>query len=175
VNATLPQHYEARPAQSDPSKVALVTGDDRVTHGELECDSNRLARLLIDQGCRRGDRVRPFTPKSLAAIVAMHATLKARAAYVPIDPQGPAPRIAKILSAAEPALALVAPQAAPVIDDLVASGQLRARVGSLRDATVAGERVTGAFALTRQQTCRRSGSKTSGGPGSTAHILFTSG
>jgi acyl-CoA synthetase (AMP-forming)/AMP-acid ligase II len=91
VNATLLQHYAARPAQSDPSKVALVMGDDRVTYGELECDSNRLARLLIDQGCRPGDRVCLFTPKSLAAIVAMHATLKAGAAYVPIDPQSPAP------------------------------------------------------------------------------------
>jgi hypothetical protein len=175
VNATLLQHYAARPAQSDPSKVALVMGDDRATYGELECDSNRLARLLIDQGCRPGDGVCLFTPKSLAAIVAMHATLKAGAAYVPIDPQSPAPRIAKILSAAEPSLALVAPQAAPVIDDLVASGQLRARVGSLGDAPVAGERVTGAFALTDAGNLSPEPLENLEGPESTAHILFTSG
>jgi amino acid adenylation domain-containing protein len=175
VTATLLQHYAARRAQSDPSNVALVMGDDRVTYGELECDSSRLARLLIDQGCRPGDRVCLFTPKSLAAIVAMHATLKAGAAYVPIDPQSPAPRIAKILSAAEPSLALVAPQAAPVIDDLVAAGQLRARVGSLGDAPVAGEHVTGAFALADAGNLSPEPLERLGGPESTAHILFTSG
>jgi hypothetical protein len=37
VNATLLQHYAARPAQSDPSKVALVMGDDRATCG-AGCD-----------------------------------------------------------------------------------------------------------------------------------------
>jgi amino acid adenylation domain-containing protein len=175
VSATLLQDYALRWAQTDPSKVALVMGHDRVTYGELERDSNRLARLLIDQGCRPADRVCLFSPKSLAAIVAMHAILKAGGAYVPIDPASPPPRIAKILDAAEPRLVLAAPEAAPVIDRLVASGHLRARVGSLGAARVAGEHVTAAFARTDASVLTPEPLERAAGPESMAHILFTSG
>jgi non-ribosomal peptide synthetase component F len=102
VSATLLQDYAARGAERDPSKIALVMADEQVTYGQLERESNQLARLLIEHGCRPDDRVCLFTPKSPAAIVAMHAILKAGAAYVPIDPASPAARIAKILEAAEP-------------------------------------------------------------------------
>jgi acyl-CoA synthetase (AMP-forming)/AMP-acid ligase II len=131
MSVTLLQDYPSRRAQIDPSKAALIMGDERVTYGELERDANRLARMLIEHGCGPDDRVCLFTPKSPAAIVAMHAILKAGAAYVPIDPASPAPRIARILDAAEPRLVLAAAAAAPMVDELVAAGQLRSGVGSL--------------------------------------------
>jgi non-ribosomal peptide synthetase component F len=144
--SALLQDCAARRAESHASDVALVMGDERMTYGDLEAESSRLAHLLIDDGCRPGDRICLFTAKSPAAIVAMHAILKAGAAYVPIDPASPAPRIAKIVDAADPRLVLAASGAASVVDEIVAAGQLRVRVGSLDAPAVAGEHFTAVFA-----------------------------
>jgi amino acid adenylation domain-containing protein len=174
MNALL-QDYAARRAESHASDVALVMDEERHTYGELEAQSNRLARLLTDEGCRPGDRVCLFTPKSPAAIVAMHAILKAGGAYVPIDPASPAPRIAKIVDAAEPRLVLAAASAVPVLDELAAAGQVRVRVGSLSDPPVAGERFTAAFAPRDWVSLPIEPPQRRGAPDSMAHILFTSG
>jgi amino acid adenylation domain-containing protein len=94
-------------AERRPTSAALVLEDERVTYGELESRSNRLARLLKDAGCRRGDRVALLTSKSPDAITAMHAVLKADCAYVPIDVATPPSRAARVLSSAQPTLLLV--------------------------------------------------------------------
>jgi len=90
-----------------PDAIALVMGAERLTYAELEERSNRLANLLATEGLRPGDRVALFTPKSPLAIVGMLATLKAGAAYVPIDAASPAPRVARVLDACRPRFALV--------------------------------------------------------------------
>jgi amino acid adenylation domain-containing protein len=173
--SVLLQDYAARRAEGHESDVALVMGDERITYGELETESNRLARLLIDYGCREGDRICLFTPKSPAAIMAMHAILKVGAAYVPIDPASPAPRIAKIIDAADARLVLAAASAARVIDDLLAAGQLRAPVGSLDAPATTGKRFTSAFAPENWKSLPAEPPRRRGGPESMAHILFTSG
>jgi amino acid adenylation domain-containing protein len=117
VNGLL-QGYAARAAARQPDSTALVMGEERVSYGELEERSNRLARLLTERGCRPGDRVVLACSKSPAAIVAMHAVLKAGAAYVPIDVASPAARVDKILRAAEPRLLLADASAAGLVDEL---------------------------------------------------------
>ncbi len=112
------QDYAARAAASRPRSTALVMGGERVSYCELEERSNRLARLLADRGCEPGDRVALVTSKSPDAIVAMHAILKAGAGYVPIDVATPAPRVEKILSAAEPRLRLADHSAAKLVEEL---------------------------------------------------------
>jgi amino acid adenylation domain-containing protein len=173
--SVLLQDYAARRAEGHASDVALVMGDERITYGELEAESNRLARLLIDYGCREGDRICLFTPKSPAAIMAMHAILKVGAAYVPIDPASPAPRIAKIIDAADARLVLAAAEAARVIDDLLAAGQLRVPVGSLDAPATTGKRFTSAFAPENWKNLPAEPPRRRGGPEAMAHILFTSG
>jgi amino acid adenylation domain-containing protein len=173
--SALLQDYAARRAESHPCDVALAMGDERMTYGELEAESNRLAHLLIDDGCRPGDRICLFTPKSPAAIVAMHAILKAGAAYVPIDPASPAPRIAKIVDAADPRLVLAASAAVDVIDEIVAAGQVGLRVGSLDAPAVVGEHFTAAFAPDDWRRLSLEPPRRRGAPDSMAHILFTSG
>ena len=86
------QGYATRAAANGPGRTALVMGDERLSYGELEERSNRLARLLAERGCEPGDRVALVCSKSPAAIVAMQAVLKAGAAYVPIDVASPAAR-----------------------------------------------------------------------------------
>jgi amino acid adenylation domain-containing protein len=173
--SSLLQDYAARRAESHASDVALVMGSERITYADLEAESNRLARFLIDDGCRPGDRICLFTPKSPSAIMAMHAILKAGAAYVPIDPASPAPRIAKIVDASEPRLVLAAPAAASLVDELVAEGRLGVRVGSLETPAVAGEHFTAAFAPADWRRLPSEPLEHRGAPDSMAHILFTSG
>jgi amino acid adenylation domain-containing protein len=125
-------------AARDSRRTALVMEDRRVTYGELEASSNRLARMLAEAGCRRGDRVCLFLPKSPEAIVSMLAVLKADCAYVPIDIASPAARVTRVVESADPRLILFAEESAELVGELHAVGALRAvtAVGAVGEATL---------------------------------------
>lgn len=151
-------------------------GEERITYRELETESNRLAHLLVAAGLRRGDRVCLCIPKSPAAIVAMHATLKADGVYVPIDLASPGPRVAKILAAAEPRIVLAVPAAAKLLDDLARAGALSARmiIGSL-EGPLEGDRWASSFTRFDAAAYAETPVTSASGPEDPAHILFTSG
>jgi amino acid adenylation domain-containing protein len=111
-----------------PEATAVVMDDARLSYAALESASNRLAWALRTVGCERGDRVALLLPKSPAAIVAILATLKADAIYVPLDTASPAPRLAHMLKACEPRCLLAAEAVAPTVDTLLAQGALSRRV-----------------------------------------------
>jgi amino acid adenylation domain-containing protein len=170
------QEYVARQAETRPDAVALVMAEERLTYGELEAASNRLARLIRGAGCRRGDRVCLFVPKTPAAIVAELATLKADCAYVPIDTASPAPRVELIVESAEPELILAAAPAAKLLDDVLATqGGRSVTVGSLDDEALAGEHFESVFAAGDQAAQDATPLTWENTPDDAAHILFTSG
>jgi amino acid adenylation domain-containing protein len=113
-------------AERDPERTALVMGERRLSYGELEASSNRLARMIVQAGCRRGDRVCLFLPKSPEAIVSMLAVLKADCAYVPIDVASPAARVTRVVESADPSLVLFAEESAGLVGELHQAGALRA-------------------------------------------------
>src|ERR1043166_507903 len=84
-------------ADARPQGVALVFGCDETTYAALESRANRLARHLRSQGVGRGSVVAMLLPRSADAYAALLGILKAGAAYVPIDPEYPADRVAYIL------------------------------------------------------------------------------
>ena len=84
-------------ATARPEARAVLSQDGSLTYGELEASSNRLARILRELDCRRGDRVALLMPKAPAAIAALLGVLKAGAAYVPLDPAAPPARLARML------------------------------------------------------------------------------
>ena len=110
------QHPISAQAEQRPDHFALVLGDERVTYGELEARSNRLANLLRSQGVRRGDRIGLLTPKNPDALVAIVAAMKADCTYVPYDPSSPAPRLSKIVAASRPRWILTVPESAELLD-----------------------------------------------------------
>jgi amino acid adenylation domain-containing protein len=167
------QEYVARQADARPDELALVLGDERLTYGELEAASNRLARLLREAGCRRGDRVCLFVPKTPAAIVAELATLKADCAYVPIDTASPAPRVEMIVESAAPALVLVSGSAAQLLDDVLADRE--ATVGSLDEDRISGEHFESAFSAADLESQSPEALPFENSTDDAAHILFTSG
>ncbi|MFF1278698.1 amino acid adenylation domain-containing protein [Streptomyces marokkonensis] len=113
VLSTLTERF-AGAAAAHPGNTAVIgfDGDDRrtLTYRELDERSNRLARLLISRGVRRGDLVALAMPRSVDLPVALLATVKAGAAYLPIDPDSPADRAAYILGDARPTAMVTAHQ-----------------------------------------------------------------
>jgi non-ribosomal peptide synthetase-like protein len=77
---------------------AVVTDDAAFTYRELDDRANQVARYLIDQGVKPGDRVGLLFDRSVETYVAMLATLKANATYVPLDPGFPGDRLRFIVA-----------------------------------------------------------------------------
>ncbi|MGW2332242.1 amino acid adenylation domain-containing protein, partial [Streptomyces sp. NPDC001700] len=103
--ALLPELFEAR-ARRTPGALALVHRDTQYTYGELNARANELARLLVGRGIGPEQYVAVALPRSADLVVALLAVLKTGAAYLPVDPEYPADRIAYILGDARPTLLL---------------------------------------------------------------------
>lgn len=154
VEPTVHALFEAQVSRS-PQSIAIVQGGTRVTYAELDAQADAVAARLRAQGCGPGTMVGLFlerTPRMLASLL---GTLKAGAAYVPLDPSYPVDRIGFMLEDA--AMSVVITE-----DALV--GQLPA----------------GAHALLRiEDALADAGSAaripSSAGAGDTAYVIFTSG
>lgn len=92
----LPQAVDQAAARS-PDHPAIRFGGRQLSYADLAVRSDRLARVLAEQGVRRGDRVGIYMGKGLDSAVAIYGIMKAGAAYVPLDPTAPAARLAFIL------------------------------------------------------------------------------
>ncbi len=103
--ATLPELFEAQVARS-PEAVALVFEESGLSYAELNERANRLAHLLISRGIGPEDLVAIALPRSIEMVVGLVGILKAGAAYLPLDPDYPAERLAHMLQDAQPACVL---------------------------------------------------------------------
>ena len=96
----------------------LAVEDDcgrSLTYAQLDRAADRLATRLARWGVGRGDRVGLWLPKGIEAVAAIHGILRTGAAYVPIDPTGPAARGAGIAADARVRAAVVAAEMAPAL------------------------------------------------------------
>jgi len=87
-----------RAAAQAPNKEALVAGDRRMTFAELDVAANALAVRLHALGVARGDRVAVLLPNGAEAAVAIYGTLRAGAAFVPLNPTIKADKLAYVLA-----------------------------------------------------------------------------
>ncbi|GHH35659.1 non-ribosomal peptide synthetase [Streptomyces candidus] len=90
-------------AARTPDATALVFGGERLTYAQLNARANQLAHRLAESGVRPGALAAVAVPRSLDLVVALLAVLKAGGAYLPLDPDYPADRLAYMLADAEPA------------------------------------------------------------------------
>ncbi|WP_363797073.1 amino acid adenylation domain-containing protein [Lysobacter firmicutimachus] len=95
-----------RQAAQRPDAVALEHDGESWTYAELDRRANRLAHYLRGLGLRADDRVALCLQRGPELIVAVLATLKAGAAYVPLDPAHPDQRLAWLLQDCAPAALL---------------------------------------------------------------------
>ncbi|HEX7312964.1 MAG TPA: amino acid adenylation domain-containing protein [Pyrinomonadaceae bacterium] len=89
-----------------PSAVAVTDDFESLTYEELNRRANRLARRLRALGAGRESLVGVLLERSVGMVVALLGTLKAGAAYVPLDPSYPPARLAFMLDDARPAVLL---------------------------------------------------------------------
>ena len=85
-----------------PDAVAIVCGETRLTHGELERRSNRIAHSLARRGIGPGAVVGICLERSVDAAASILAAWKCGAAYVALDPGFPMARLAYMLDDAAP-------------------------------------------------------------------------
>ncbi|MGE9751497.1 non-ribosomal peptide synthetase DhbF [Bacillus inaquosorum] len=110
-HASLPEQFEKQAALS-PDAIAVVYEDQSLSYAELNERANRLARMLISEGVGPEQFVALALPRSLEMAVGLLAVLKAGAAYLPLDPDYPADRIAFMLEDAQPAFIMTNTKAA---------------------------------------------------------------
>ena len=94
-------------AASTPARIAIAAGSSQLTYGELNARADQLAGRLRARGAGPERPVALCLDRSADMAIAVLATLKAGAAYVPIDPSTPGTRIAFMLADARPAAVLI--------------------------------------------------------------------
>ncbi|WP_225821753.1 non-ribosomal peptide synthetase [Streptomyces naphthomycinicus] len=99
----LPGRFEDQ-ARRRPHDTALITDTGSCDYAELNARANRLARALIDAGAGPERIVAVALPRSAELVVALLATVKSGAAYLPLDPSYPRERTAFVLDDAAPAV-----------------------------------------------------------------------
>ena len=95
-----------RHVKSRPDHIAIVASNGQLTYKELDEESSRLASHLVEAGVKPNDFVAIKMGRVKEFVVAVMGIQKARAAYVPIDPEYPEDRIAYMLEDSEAKMTL---------------------------------------------------------------------
>ncbi len=141
--ATLPELFAAAAARA-PGAVAVVCEDERLTYAELAASAERLARLLVARGAGPEDVVAVALPRSPQLVVALLAVSNAGAAFLPLDLDYPADRLAFVLSDSAARCVLTTRADAGRFDGLDVIALDDPGLASQADAAVRGNGRTGA-------------------------------
>ncbi|MEM9173791.1 MAG: amino acid adenylation domain-containing protein [Myxococcota bacterium] len=93
--------FEAAAARF-PDRTAVRGPDGAVSYAELHARANGLAEALVEAGLGADDRVALHLERSIELIVGVLGTLKAGAAFLPLDPVQPRARLEAILAQGRP-------------------------------------------------------------------------
>ncbi len=96
--------WPTRRARMSPHRVALRQADREVTYAQLADDSEALAGGLRGRGVNRGDRVAYLGLNSIDLVVAMFATARLGAVFLPLNTRLAPPEMAYILADGAPTL-----------------------------------------------------------------------
>jgi long-chain acyl-CoA synthetase len=114
-------------ARERPDAVALVCGERRLSFGELDERSSRLARALLDAGIVAGERVAFLGNNAPECIELLFAAAKIGAVLTPLNWRLAAPELAAIVGDAGARVLVCGPAfadvAAPLAERVVVSGE----------------------------------------------------
>jgi aspartate racemase len=154
-DATVHAVFETQVARA-PDAVALLSGEEAVTYGELNARADRLARRLRALGVGPDVLVGVCLERSIELVVAFLGILKAGGAYLPLDPSYPAHRLGFMVDDAQAAVVLTRAALRSVVGEGSAAVLLIDDAGAVPPAP-GGPPATGA------------------GPDHLAYAMFTSG
>lgn len=103
----LPIDFIEKNVEMYPDKLAIISGEERLTYRQLEQKGNVIASKLVNLGVQKNDFVAVMIERGIDWLVAVYGVLKAGAAYVPIDLEYPTERINYILKDCKPKVVLV--------------------------------------------------------------------
>ena len=86
-------HFINECAKKYANKVAIKFHGRNLTYKEIYESSNKLAKILIDNGIKPGDIIGLALDRSPEMIISLLAILKSGAAYIPLDPEYPKDRV----------------------------------------------------------------------------------
>ena len=158
------EHVFERTADTTPEATALEHEGRATSYADLDARANQLAHVLADRGVRPGARVALFLERSPETYVALLGALKAGAAFVPVDPESPADRLAYVADDAG-------------VDLLLTSTALADTVAPLGRAWLAvdGEAATLDAAPAHRPVDRSPEGPADGSDDPTAYVIYTSG
>jgi fatty-acyl-CoA synthase len=120
-----------RSARRTPARVAVEYGERSWTYEELDEAVSRTARLLLDQGLGRSDRVGAYGHNSDAYLIAFLACARAGLVHVPVNQNLTGDDLAYIVGQSGSTLVLADPDLAARLPDGVRTLPLRDRDDSL--------------------------------------------
>jgi long-chain acyl-CoA synthetase len=137
-------------AAARPDHVAIVAGERRMTYAELDRAAGALAGALHSLGVERGDRVALVLPNGIEAAIAIYGTLRAGAAFTPLNPTIKRAKLAYVLNDCGAVAVICDGRLAPLVQDarsgapsvrhVIATGEPRddaLSLDALLDASVA--------------------------------------
>ena len=111
----MPLHRQfERASAATPTAIALEMLDaegkrKQLSYAELDQRASQVGAALLATGVRPDSAVALCIERSFEMVIALLGVLKAGAAYLPIDPDYPAERIAHLLNDAQPAVVITQP------------------------------------------------------------------
>ena len=108
-------------ARTRPDATAVVCGSARLSYGELDALSNRLARVLKEAGCRQGEPIALLVPKSPVAIAGLLGIYKADGICVPLDPASPSARLHRMIKSCGIRWMLAGGEIEPLLAEIAAA------------------------------------------------------
>ncbi|EID54023.1 non-ribosomal peptide synthetase [Saccharomonospora xinjiangensis] len=158
----------AHTAARNPGATALVCGDDTVTYAELDGRVNRMARLLLARGAAPERIVALALPRSVDLVVALFAVLRTGAAYLPLDLDHPAERLAWMVGECDPVCVLTSSHGPAV-------PKLSGRTVDLADDAVSAELAGFSEGPIHDDECPAFAADRPGRLGHPAYVIHTSG
>ena len=126
---TIVAALEAQMAES-PDSVAVAAGSAQLSYAALEDRTRRLAAALQARGVGPESIVGVMIERSIELVVALVATIRAGAAFLPLDPSLPEARLRAMVEDVEPALILAGPEHRSAATALAPSGDPAAMIAA---------------------------------------------
>ncbi|MEU8385568.1 condensation domain-containing protein, partial [Streptosporangium sp. NPDC048865] len=114
-DTTVTSLFEEQAARTPDAVAVEGAGGAALTYAELDLRASALARTLRGRGAGPGRVVALALPRTPDLVVALLAVLKSGAAYLPLDLDHPADRLAYMLGDAAPLCVIATPQTATLL------------------------------------------------------------